>query len=220
MLADAARRAREVEIERLFRPERCAARDQAAAAAVVLLVVALRRARPRQTGGRRRLADAVRARHARGDAGQRADQGRLAAGDPGASGRQSRAGHRAGAGRGWRRVARDRDDDRQGRVLSTGDGPGRRIVQVPRGRRRRHLADLRDHASAHPPRVPRIDVDYTYSGRTPARAADRDRQRRHLRAGRHRRPGPRDHRSARGQRAADADRRQADCAGRRRHRPN
>ena len=46
-----------------------------------------------------------------------------------------------------------------------------------------------------PPRVTRIDVDYTYPAGARPEAAHRERQRRHLRAGRHRRARPGVHRS-------------------------
>ncbi len=112
MLADAARRARDVEVDSIV-PAGLLRRAgwQAAAAAIVLLVVLFAGRGPAKQAVDARLAVAG-ARHARGHARQRANQGRFAPGDPGAAGRQPRAGRRAGADRGRRRVASERDDDR------------------------------------------------------------------------------------------------------------
>ena len=175
----------------------------------------VRVARSGAAGGRRRVADALsRAGRARGHARQRENQGRLAARDSGAACRQPRAGHRAGADRGRRSLARQRDDERRARLVPAGDAVGQRAVQVPRRRRRGDVADLRDRRRASAARDAhrrRLHV----SRRPAPRAADRDRQRRHLRAGRHRRARARVHRSARRERPDDARRRQADRAGRR-----
>ena len=94
MLADAARRRRTSTSTRSCRRESLRrAGFQAAAALLVLGVAAVPRPRAGAAGRRCRVADAVSlARRARGHARQRQPQGGHAAHDPGAAGRQPRAG--------------------------------------------------------------------------------------------------------------------------------
>ena len=131
MLADAVAavvggRRRRHRAARVAAPRRLPGRGRGAwRSCVVLFVVA----RPGAPGGRRRVAGAVsRSRHPRRDAGQRPGEGRHAAGDRGAPGRQPRAGDRAGAARRRRSLAGQRDDERRGGRVP----PGARRRSPPR----------------------------------------------------------------------------------------
>ena len=137
---------------------------QAAAAALVAAGRrAVRGARPGAAVGRRRVADAVsRARHPRGDARQRARAGRHAADDRGAAGRQPRAGDRAAADRRRRPLARRRDGAATRPASSACRSPSVAASFKYRVVAGAVTSPTYEVTVAGPPRVTRIDVDYTY----------------------------------------------------------
>ena len=215
MIADASRRSSAIDVDAIVPREslRRAGFQAAAAALALALVLFASRGPARQavdaaslTLFPERVNLSVTPGNAKVKAGTRADH-------RGAAGRQPRAGDRAAAGRRRRSLARQRDDERVGWRVPPVDPVDRRAVQVPRRRRRGDVADLRDRRGDPAARDPHRRALHL-SRRAAAAAADRDRRRRHLRAGRHRRARPGVHRSSRGQRRDDARRRQADRAER------
>ena len=190
MLADAAPAGSDVDLDTVVPASALRRAGFQAAAAVLVLAAPLfvgaraRRGRPLDAAS---LTLFPVARRARGHARQRAHQGRLAAGDSrrGSSATARRSSRRcrsptaiAGARRRW-------PTDAAGRV------PARRSTPVTAPFKYRVVAGAvtsptYDVTVAHPPRVTRIDVDYTY----PAGPAARSRAPRRTAATSTRRPAP------------------------------
>ena len=144
MIADAARRSAAIDVDTIVSSESLRRAGFQAAAAVLALGIVLFASR----GPARQAFDAASLTlfpHRIGTrrlAGEREGQGRIAAGDSGAPGREPRADHRAGADCRRRPLARRRDDQRCRRLVSARDAVGLRPLQIPRRRRCGDVADL------------------------------------------------------------------------------